>query len=100
MTEHDDLAGRPKPTGCFHLFRSAQFNEFFGVLVGVPGSFGTVGQNEMVDDATCGGPFGKSAATLKFSIVRMGDDDESARWSWKVTRSHRSVWKVSDGEGW
>ena len=98
MAEHDDLASRAKPTGSFHLFGSAKFNEFFGVLVGIPCSFGPVGQNEMIDDTTSSGPFGKSAATLKFGIVRMGNDDERARRSGKVTRSHRSVWKVSDGK--
>jgi len=98
MTEHDDFASRPEPTGSFHLFRSAHFNEFFRVLAGIPGSFCTVGQNEMVDDTSSSGPFGKSAAALKFSIVRMGNDDERARRSRDVTRSHRTVWKVSDGK--
>jgi hypothetical protein len=98
MTEHDDLASRPEPTGGFHLFGSAQFNEFFRVLVGIPGSFGAVGQNEMIDDTSSGGPFGKSAAALKLSIVGMGNDDERARRSRDVARSHRTVWKVSDGK--
>jgi hypothetical protein len=29
----------------------------------------------------------------------MGNDDERARRSWKITRSHRAVWKVSEREG-
>jgi len=84
MTKHDDLASRAEPTGCFHLLRSAHFNEFVSALIGIPSSFGAVGKNEMVDDTSCSGPFGKSAAALKFGIVGMSNDDERALRSWKV----------------
>ena len=86
MAQHHDLADRTESPRRFHLFLATLFDKLLSVLLRVPCAFGTVGEDEMVDDASIGGPLRQRSTALKFSIVGMGHDGQSARGGGEVSR--------------
>jgi len=76
LVHEDNFPSGAEPTCGFTLLLSAQGDERCCVRIRVPRPLRSVGENQMMDEASGSGPFGKSSTTAELDVVWMGADRE------------------------
>lgn len=76
LVEEDDFAERSETSSRFTLFISASRDESVDIGLGIPRSFGTIGQDEVMDQAASLSPLGESSSTSEFDVIGVSADSE------------------------
>lgn len=77
LVEEDDFALCSQSTGGFTLFVAASRDKSLDIGIGVPCSFGSIRQDQVMDEAASLCPFGQSPAASEFDVIGVRADSES-----------------------